>query len=811
MRFPSRSWSRAWILAPACALAFVVWTDCVRLRRVEFVSNMARADARVDPGSPTGYADGKRWLIVPEHNNPTYQWIEETQLMLARGDWRVRSAGYENAPFGREVHSASPYRWWLVALAWCDHAVSGRPLGLCVERAALFADPVLHVLLLAGATALAAWRFGPFCAAVLPVGLAALFPLAAAFLPGVANDFGLEQICSLLSVLLIVAGTTAAQPASRWYFAAGVAGGCGLWISATGQAPIIAGIAAGGILAAWLGRGGPAEPPGAVPTPLPWRAWAMGGAMTSLLAYLIEYFPSHMELQLRANHPLYGLAWLGLGELLWRFAALMRGGRPREGLRGAGMWILSAAAVASLPAAVYLSGVRGYLSDDLLSARLTNLPGGAVADSLPAWMNRDGPGGAIAATCVPLLLVAPALWFILRGRAGMAHRMAMAVALGPVLATLAIAVRQLRWWNTFDASLLAVLVATTAALRAAGNPRAFRWLWSGLLGVAFAFGAVQLVPAAGTGGPGGFRLTRAEIEGLFERGLSQWIADHAGPDGATVLVPPFRTSSFCFYGGLRGLATQNWENREGMLATFHIVTSMRQDESQSVIRERGVTHIVIPSWDTDFDEFARLRLKDPAASFVYALRNTNGGGFSWLRALPYELPTVAGLGEQSVMVLEVTDETDPATQKSRFVEYLVETHQVDQAALAGGELLRYPADLGSLAALAQLAKARGDEEAFARVFKSIVSNLSSGSNRGLAWDRRVSLAVVLALGGRGDLSRAQVKRCLGEASEERIRFLTTESLYHLLALGKRGGLEIPDTRLRALALRLLPAELSERL
>src|ERR1019366_637856 len=151
MRFPSRSWSRAWILAPACALAFVVWTGGVRLQRVEFVSNIARGDARIDPGSPTGYADGKRWLIVPEHNNPTYQWIEETQLMLARGDWRVRSADYENAPFGRDVHSASPYRWWLVLVAWCDHAVSGQPLGLCVERAALFADPLLHVLSLVGA------------------------------------------------------------------------------------------------------------------------------------------------------------------------------------------------------------------------------------------------------------------------------------------------------------------------------------------------------------------------------------------------------------------------------------------------------------------------------------------------------------------------------------------------------------------------------------------------------------------------------------------------------------------------------------
>ena len=110
-------------------------------------------------------------------------------------------------------------------------------------------------------------------------------------------------------------------------------------------------------------------------------------------------------------------------------------------------------------------------------------------------------------------------------------------------------------------------------------------------------------------------------------------------------------------------------------------------------------------------------------------------------------------------------------------------------------------------ALAQLAKARGDEGAFARVFRPIVSYLSSGADRGLAWDRRVSLAVVLALGGRADLSRAQVRRCVGEANPERIRFLTTESLYHLLVLGKRLGVEIPDPGLRALSLKLLPERL----
>jgi hypothetical protein len=383
--------------------------------------------------------------------------------------------------------------------------------------------------------------------------------------------------------------------------------------------------------------------------------------------------------------------------------------------------------------------------------------------------------------------------------------------MGPALAALALSIRHLRWWNSFDAVLLVLLVAAAAAVHTAANARRGRWLWSALLGVILAFGLSHLVPADGAGGSGKVRLTLAEVDGIYERGLAQWIAGHAGPDGATVLVPPLRTSSFCFYGGLRGLGTQNWENGDGVSAAFYIVTAMRQGESLSVIRQRGVTHIVLPSWDTGFEDLARLRLKDPAASFVFALHNTNGGGFSWLRPLPYELPPVAGLENQSVMVLEVTDETDPATQQGRFVEYLLETHQIVRAADASQALQRYPADIGALAAQAQLAKARGDDRTFARALKSIVSDLSIGSDRGLPWDRRVSVAVVLALGGRADLSREQVERCFREANEDRIRFLTTESLYHLLLLGRRTGTDFPEPKLSALSLELLPAGLRARL
>src|ERR1017187_9018253 len=245
--FPRLS-RRAWMIALMCALAFLAWVDIGREQRVEFVSRVASEEARIDASSPTGYAEGKRWLIVPEHNNPTYQWIEETQLMLERGDWRVRWVDYENAPFGREAHSASPYRWWLLLVAWGEHVATGHPLGLSLEKAALFADPLLHLLMILTAAIFVARRLGAPAAALLSLGLAALFPLGASFLPGVANDFGLSELAAFWSVLLLVAGTAAAHGARRLFFAAGVAGGCGLWLGATGQVPVLAGIALGALL-----------------------------------------------------------------------------------------------------------------------------------------------------------------------------------------------------------------------------------------------------------------------------------------------------------------------------------------------------------------------------------------------------------------------------------------------------------------------------------------------------------------------------------------------------------------------------------
>ena len=817
MRLPFRLPARIWILIPLCALGFLAWAGGQRARRAEYVSNTDREAAAVDAASPTGYVDGKRWWIVPEHNNRSYQWIAETQQMLARHEWRVRHVDYENAPFGREVHSASLYRWWLGLIAWCDHAISGRPPGLSVERAALWADPLLHLILLLGTAIFVTRQFGTFPAILLSLGIALLYPFAAGFIPGVPDDRSLARCCALWSVLPLLAAmrietSTTQRRAQRLFFAAGVAGGVGLWLGAAHQAIVLASVALGGFLAAWVARNQTKTGPTHAGSPAlrwlaPWRTWALGGATTCLTVYCIEYFPARMDFVPQVNHPLYGLAWIGAGELLAHAESWSTSGKFSWNFRRVIGLLLAIAAVTALPVAMARSGTSTWLGADQLASRLTFLPNGVAAKNSAAWIARDGLTGAVSATCLPLLLLVPALWLLVRRRTPVGQRFAIAVALGPVVVSLLLAIRQLAWWNLLDAMLLALVVAVATEWPATIRSARSRWLWSGVAGLGFLAGMIQLLPLPAGGE--NFAFTRLEVEGLIERSLAHWIADQAGPAGAVILVPPDRTTSWCFHGGFRGLGSASWENRDGLLATVRIATATTADEAQALIAQHGVTHIILPSWDNDLDAFARWRLPNPEDGFVMALHHWALP--PWLRPLPYHLPAVAGFERQSVVILKVTDESNRAAALARLAEYFLEMQQPELAAPAREALRRYPADLGALVALVQIEKTQGDTDAYSKAFNAIVASLASGFDRTLPWDRRVSLAVVLAQGERNDLARDQVRHCLEKLDETRIRSLTTAALFRLQVLAKAFGLDIADPRMRELAGKLLPPELRSRI
>jgi hypothetical protein len=792
------------MIAPLCACVFLVWTTHIRILRVEYVSGLegraSAPDAR-DPGSATGYANGQRELIIPERIEDSFHWIAQTQQMFARPELRVRHIDYENPPSGHDISAASPYRWWLGLVAFADHLVSHRPIGMSVESAALYADPLLLGLLVLGATAFAAWRFGGFAAALLALGLVAIFPFAARFLPGMPDQAGLALGLSLASILAILAGIFDKQNPRPWMVVAGIVGGLSLWVSVPTGVPFILGIAMGAILAAFV--------PGVAA--LPWRTWSRIGGWTVFAAYLAEYFPDHMaSWNVGRIHPLYGLGWMGLGELVSCCGARMQGERKPWVLRDYFMVAFAAAMVAAVPLVMWKTGSPGFLNRDLEWARLAGLPNSPVAEGSGSWLGRDGMTLTAWATLLPVVALLAAAFLAFRPTTPARTRAAIAVAAGPAVLALGFAMRQLGWWAGFDACLLAVIAAAASGAErvpAVGT----RWLMAASALIFAVPGVARLLPERFAGSS--TVLTPAESEELAERHLGHWLAQRTGERGVVVYAPPSETTTLCFFGGLRGIGSFAPDNSVGFGNALAIAGARTMEEVQDDLQARGVRYIVIPSWDPFFEDFGRRYLTKELAGrtslLIGELRRWNLP--LWLQAVPYQMPVGGGFEGQSVLVFEVVDPQAPAAAAGRLAEYLVEMGKLDDAAAVAERLRRFPADVGALAAQAQVQSARGDADGAGRTLVSLLARLSAGGDRFLPWDRRVSLAVVLVRGEKYDLAREQVRRCMADANEARLRSLSAGSLYDLLVLAHSFRVDFADPPLRAMALDLLPGDLRNRL
>lgn len=789
------------MLAPLLALGFFGLVTAVRAHRVLHVTAVGQ------PASPAAFRPA---LIVPGHLSDTYKWLDHTNQMFALGEWRVRHVDYDNAPGGHDVLTPSPYRWWLGAIALAWNAVTGATIGRCVEGAALVGDPLLLVLLGAATVVFVARKFGGLAAAFLSVGLVAVYPFAGEFFPGACDDRGLLHLLALWSVLPLLAaalstGEGLERRAKRAYVLAGLAGGFGLWISPAAEVPVLVGVGLGGLLSAWLGKPAPKDASAPSATPEFWRAWGLAGAVTCLAAYIIEFFPGYMGAwELRAVHPVYGIAWMGGAELVARASIRIRGDRQRVGVKGWGLIILSVAALASIPVSFLLTHSTDYLMEDLSTLRLSILPDGPFASSLWSWLLQNGFTPVVVATLLPLLVLVVAIVVLSLRRFDPARRGAIALALGPLLVALGFAFKELSWWNGVDAALLLLTIVLVGGLE--GIPgRVVIWVVALAAAAIVLPGVVHLLPPFGSSD----ELTHEEVVGLVERDLSYWMERHVGESNAIVLAPPNTTASLYYYGGIRGLGTFDWESRDGTKAAVRIVSALTPEESQELINRRGITHIIIPGWDPYLDAYARIGEGQVGSTFLERLHLWLLP--SWLKPISYPIPTISGFEGQSVAVLEVVEEQDDSLAASRLAEYFLDMGQMDLVANASKVLRRFPADLGALVAKAEIALAEGENDEFTQDVDVIVRRITGGADQTLAWDQRVNLAVVLAQGHHVDLARTRLKQCLDEADEEKLRSLSTNSLYRMHVLRKALGLTIKDPSRLELALELLPPDLRERL
>jgi hypothetical protein len=405
---------------------------------------------------------------------------------------------------------------------------------------------------------------------------------------------------------------------------------------------------------------------------------------------------------------------------------------------------------------------------------------------------------------LPLVLVAPAAWFLLRREIAWVRRASVAIAVGPVLIALGFACHQLIWWNTLDGLLLVLLVVVAAGLPSDARQKYTQLAWAGGA-LLLSLGVLLVAPRPNTETENG--LTRSEVVGLIDRDLARWLSLHGDPAGIVLLAPPNETTALCYFGGMQGMGSLSLENREGLTAALIILKTVGLREARARIDRHKITHIVLLSWDSGFDDYTQAGTGQSEGTFRDQLELSTLP--LWLRPLTYSLPTIAGFEGQSVNVFEVVDDQEPATAVSRIAEHLIEIGDLNNAAAAAQGLQRFPVDFGAWVARAEVELARGDDAEFAKSLKVLQARLILKAPLGLPWDLRVGLAVVLAKAKQEKLAREQVLVCLKAADERKIRSLSPRSLYRLLVLSRAFGISF-DPKLRALALDLVPTELRDR-
>lgn len=779
----SRPTSLAWLALVAVSVALLTIMNTRRIARIEQISSQAPV-AATDATSPTGYAHGTRGLLLPVGSATSQPRIMDVQKMAATGSWNAARAEYDNAPEGRPVQGASPYRWWLRLVSAAEPQSGGQ----AVERAALHADPALHLLLCAGAGLFAAWRFGAVAGGLLALGIAVLFSHAQVFSPGQPDDHGLFLTTNLGGLLLLLAGwQTAGQGAARyWLGAAGAAGGFGLWLDAGSQLAVLAAVLAGGLAAILTLR----RMPDAAGAGLPWHSWATGGAIVSISGWLIEGRPGGLAgADLDHNHPLLVLAWFGAAEILTRLH-----GQPWRETGRTGRIALVGGLVALFAPLGWLfhhGGANGvFFGPDhpALSGR-----GGLLG-----WFQAGGLGIGLIAALLPVLLI-PAIWGL--KATGSTLRPLLTFALGCTLVLLVLGAWQLRWWGLLDVMLLGLLTAVASAA-----PGGFAGIaWRSGLGLLLLPGLIAAWPRHSTEQA----LSPTEARALVERDLAQWLAARSEP-GTIAFAPPELSASLCYYGGLRVVASPYPGNRDGLALATRIAGTVSTDEAQALVQQRGIQYLVLPSWDDTLDRMAKLVAETPERSLVALLRQWLPP--RWLRPVAYQQPMIPGLERDSLAVFEVVEPQENAIALSRLAEYFAEIGQLDLAAAVGDSLEQsFAADAGAMIARAKVALARREARTLARIMPELLPAIADGRDEDLPWERRANLAIVLALTKNPDLARPQVEFCLEEADLERLRSLGPISLFRLLALARNLRVEFADASLEEAALKLLPAEFQAQL
>ncbi len=770
-----------------------------RIEHIDYVSNLGNGDTiQVDPKSPTGYADGRRKLIIPERNVQTYQWIMQGQQMLDEGVLNLERVEYDNAPDGRPVLSPSLYRWLLAGLAWMISFFTGYPFGVSVERAALYVDPGLQALAIVLVVVLMR-RLPLISTVVFAVGAIALFPLGASFFPGQADDSTLTIIFNLFSVLpLLIAvaeswnrgGTSISR---RLTILAGVSGGCALWLSPSGGGSLLLAIVGAGALARVLRklRRRKVKLPATNLTDIKWQIWARSGAISIIAVWLLENGFSVLEAsawKLNLVNPIYAVIWLFLGESLRSLNSDVQSTGRWGVVRTWIFWILGFAGIVYLMTAK-LDWKVNQIGLDLSRASLPSDSGGTIS----FLMGSDSSPFIVFALIIPILIVVFSILHIVRTRGEGVIGDQFLLAIIPLLVVLTLAVYSMGWWGHFQALALA-WGAIAVSLK--GVSAWYRFANIGTLLISFVFGSVLvfndlLVDSQNV-------VSEGELVSLVERDFADWISLRQNPERPVVLSSPNSSASIAYYGNLKVLSTPYSENLDGFSAAVRLSSAATADEAQAIASGRSIDYIIDPPWDVYLEEYAAIGSNEIDQSFVLMLKRWLPP--LWLRPMSYRIPQIEGFEHERVFLFRTIENQRQEDALARLTEFFIDAKLAENAMRVHAALaMNFPDKLVTHLTRAELALALGDKSKLKEGLTGLLVAIDRGEAAYIEWDFRVNMALVLLGGNEVVAAKKQLEICAEQASEEGLRQLS------------EGSLQSFEQILRALKWKLPTEELDEYL
>jgi hypothetical protein len=622
-----------------------------------------------------------------------YVWNRHAEKLGEDGEWRVRFTDMDNAPYGREVHWSSGFALYLRGLGEIYRHYTGDTLRNSIYRMSIWANPILLVFALTLFATLSARRFGPLCGSVLAIGMISTASFYEGFLPAYPDHHGITAF-ALLGLVFGIAWAGAGwvqkpdgnaflppkslKQARHGMIFSGISAATALWISGFSTALLAFGIGLGAMLGVAL-FSKKAAMEGFDYHPELWKLWSLVTALGSFAYYLLEYFPTHLGMRLEVNHPLYALAWLGGGWVIYEMTkwiqAIRLGSAPFPWRR----LVLPMLGCAALPAFILIGGPEYYIiQHDFMLGLMKN-----IAEVLPL-MTRIQMGAItwkVAFGYFPLFLLT-ALILLFVPKMCSAAKGVFLIFVCPILVITIMQILQVRWGMLNGPTYIALgALLIPQAWNLLPKKRAVTFAGAVcLLGLAYLFSADTMRGMMASfwtqyTSPKNIQVGSGQLLALLHRDIAKTLKLSANGKPVTVLSSPNSSCLLSNFGGFKTIGTLYWENVEGLQTAAHMLNAQSDEEALAMLKEHGVTHVAFMSWENFIGPYFQIIHPDPRPGL--SLGNSFGQKAlfnkeipQWARPIPYPPNFITKALKQDVLLLEIVPNQSKDEAEFHVARYL---------------------------------------------------------------------------------------------------------------------------------------------